>query len=89
MKVYNQEASLLSWNIFFVSKVKKNGLGGVNSNIDYKLLELLRFLYVLSEIAYVCFTSAYRKNDVTEKVGYLEYGKAVLENAYRSRVIGC
>lgn len=33
----------------FLRSIKKNGLGGINPNIDYKLLELLRFLYELSE----------------------------------------
>lgn len=34
----------------FLRSIKKNGLGGINPNIDYKLLELLRFLYELSEL---------------------------------------
>lgn len=33
----------------FLRSIKKNGLGGINPNVDYKLLELLRFLYELSE----------------------------------------
>lgn len=34
----------------YLRSIKKYGLGGINPNIDYKLFELLRFMYELSEL---------------------------------------
>ena len=41
---------------FFLNSIKTNGLGGIVPSVDYKLLELLRHLFDLSEV--------HLKNDV-------------------------
>lgn len=42
----------------FIESIRKNGLGGINPNFEYRNLDLLRFLYVESE-KYLMLDSKY------------------------------